>query len=44
MIRLVDLVAVSRATLTGLLAVTTFGFRLGQLGPSLGQISAELPN
>jgi hypothetical protein len=43
-IRLVDVVAVSRATSTGLLAVTTFGLRLGRLGPYLGQISAELPN
>jgi hypothetical protein len=41
MIRLVDLVAVSRATSTGLLVVTAFGLRLG---PALGQISAELPN
>jgi hypothetical protein len=40
-IRLVDLVAVSRATSTGLLAVTIFGLRLG---PPFGQISAELPN
>jgi hypothetical protein len=36
-IRLVDLVAVSRATSTGLLAVTTIGLRLGRLGPALGQ-------
>jgi hypothetical protein len=43
-IRLVNLVAVSRVTSTGLLAVTTFGLRLGRLGPSLGQVSAELLN
>ena len=42
-IRLVDLVAVLRATSTGLLAVTAFGLRLGLLGPALGQIYAELP-
>jgi hypothetical protein len=43
-IRLVELVAVSRATSTGLLAVIAFGLRLGRLGPALGQISAELLN
>jgi hypothetical protein len=31
---LVDLVAVSRATSTGLLAVTTFGLRLGRPEPT----------
>jgi hypothetical protein len=43
-IRLVDLVAASWATSTGLLAVTAFGLCLGRFGPALGQISAELPN
>jgi hypothetical protein len=42
-IRLVDSVAVSRATSTGLLAVTAFALRLGRFGPALGQIFAEMP-
>jgi hypothetical protein len=41
---LVDLVAVSRATSTGRLAVITFGLHLGWLEPTIGQVSAELPN